>query len=111
MQAYVGLHRSVAGCLVRGKVRIQDMDAETAVKDPALPVVAGSVVFREQIGSAVRVILPSTNTVQSWHAPALRAKLHYSGCYMGRIISLISDYPTYPPQKKNSLRLTAALPN
>jgi 2-methylcitrate dehydratase PrpD len=36
MQAHVSLHHWVAVCFIRGTVRIQDMDTETAVKDPAL---------------------------------------------------------------------------
>jgi 2-methylcitrate dehydratase PrpD len=36
MQAHVSLHHWVAVCLIRGTVRIQDMDTETAVKNPAL---------------------------------------------------------------------------
>jgi 2-methylcitrate dehydratase PrpD len=36
LQAHVSLHHWVAVCFIRGTVRIQDMDTETAVKDPAL---------------------------------------------------------------------------
>lgn len=36
MQAHVSLHHWVGVCFIRGTVRIQDMDTETAVKDPAL---------------------------------------------------------------------------
>jgi 2-methylcitrate dehydratase PrpD len=36
MQAHVSLHHWVAVCFIRGTVRIQDMDTETAVRDPAL---------------------------------------------------------------------------
>jgi 2-methylcitrate dehydratase PrpD len=36
MEAHVSLHHWVAVCFIRGTVRIQDMDTETAVKDPAL---------------------------------------------------------------------------
>jgi 2-methylcitrate dehydratase PrpD len=36
MQAHVSLHHWVAVALIRGTARIQDMDTETAVKDPAL---------------------------------------------------------------------------
>ncbi len=36
MQAHVSLHHWVAVCFIRGTARIQDMDTETAVKDPAL---------------------------------------------------------------------------
>ncbi|MBS0642439.1 MAG: MmgE/PrpD family protein [Acetobacteraceae bacterium] len=36
MQAHVSLHHWTAVCFIRGTARIQDMDTETAVKDPAL---------------------------------------------------------------------------
>lgn len=36
LQAHVSLHHWTAVCFVRGTTRIQDMDTETAVKDPAL---------------------------------------------------------------------------
>ena len=36
MQAHVSLHHWTAVALIRGTARIQDMDTETAVKDPAL---------------------------------------------------------------------------
>ena len=36
MQAHVSLHHWVAVAFIRGTARIQDMDTETAVKDPAL---------------------------------------------------------------------------
>ena len=36
MQAHVSLHHWTAVCFTRGTARIQDMDTETAVKDPAL---------------------------------------------------------------------------
>jgi 2-methylcitrate dehydratase PrpD len=36
MQAHVSLHHWTAVCLIRGTARIQDMDTETAVRDPAL---------------------------------------------------------------------------
>jgi 2-methylcitrate dehydratase PrpD len=36
MQAHVSLHHWVAVCFIRGTVRTQDMDTDTAVKDPAL---------------------------------------------------------------------------
>lgn len=35
MQAHVSLHHWTAVCFIRGTARIQDMDTETAVKDPA----------------------------------------------------------------------------
>ena len=38
MQAHVSLHHWVAVCFIRGTARIQDMDTETAVRDPALMV-------------------------------------------------------------------------
>ena len=36
MQAHVSLHHWTAVCFIRGTVRVQDMDTETAVRDPAL---------------------------------------------------------------------------
>jgi 2-methylcitrate dehydratase PrpD len=36
LQAHVSLHHWAAVCFIRGTARIQDMDTETAVKDPAL---------------------------------------------------------------------------
>jgi 2-methylcitrate dehydratase PrpD len=36
MQAHVSLHHWSAVCFIRGTARIQDMDTDTAVKDPAL---------------------------------------------------------------------------
>jgi 2-methylcitrate dehydratase PrpD len=36
MQAHVSLHHWVAVALIRGTARIQDMDTDTAVRDPAL---------------------------------------------------------------------------
>ncbi len=36
LQAHVSLHHWTAVCFIRGTARIQDMDTETAVKDPAL---------------------------------------------------------------------------
>jgi 2-methylcitrate dehydratase PrpD len=36
MQAHVSLHHWVAVTFIRGTARIQDMDTETAVRDPAL---------------------------------------------------------------------------
>ena len=36
LQAHVSLHHWVAVAFIRGTARIQDMDTETAVKDPAL---------------------------------------------------------------------------
>jgi 2-methylcitrate dehydratase PrpD len=36
MQAHVSLHHWTAAAFIRGTARIQDMDTETAVKDPAL---------------------------------------------------------------------------
>ena len=36
MQAHISLHHWSAVCFIRGTARIQDMDADTAVKDPAL---------------------------------------------------------------------------
>ena len=36
MQAHVSLHHWTALAFIRGTARIQDMDTETAVKDPAL---------------------------------------------------------------------------
>jgi 2-methylcitrate dehydratase PrpD len=36
MQAHVSLHHWAAVCFIRGTARIEDMDTETAVKDPAL---------------------------------------------------------------------------
>ena len=36
MQAHVSLHHWTAVCFIRGTARIEDMDTETAVKDPAL---------------------------------------------------------------------------
>ncbi len=43
MQAHVSLHHWTAVCFIRGTARIQDMDTETAVKDPALMAFQGKV--------------------------------------------------------------------
>ncbi|HBK08628.1 MAG TPA: 2-methylcitrate dehydratase [Acetobacteraceae bacterium] len=43
LQAHVSLHHWTAVCFIRGAARIQDMDTETAVKDPALMAFQGRV--------------------------------------------------------------------
>jgi 2-methylcitrate dehydratase PrpD len=43
MQAHVSLHHWTAVCFIRGTTRIEDMDTDTAVRDPALMAFQGKV--------------------------------------------------------------------
>jgi 2-methylcitrate dehydratase PrpD len=57
LQAHVSLHHWVAVSFIRGTARIQDMDTETAVRDPAL------MAFQEKVDAVLNPSLGSDATV------------------------------------------------
>ena len=57
MQAHVSLHHWTAVSFIRGTVRIEDMDTETAVKDPALRA------FQRRVEAVLDASLPSDAAV------------------------------------------------
>ncbi len=57
MQAHVSLHHWTALAFIRGTARIQDMDTETAVKDPAL------MAFQDKVNASLNPALAADQTV------------------------------------------------
>lgn len=57
LQAHVSLHHWVAVALIRGTARIQDMDTETSVKDPAL------MAFQAKVEAVLNPAIASDATV------------------------------------------------
>ncbi len=56
LQAHVSLHHWVAVAFIRGTARIQDMDTETAVRDPAL------MAFQDKVEAVLNPAIPSDGT-------------------------------------------------
>ncbi len=56
LQAHVSLHHWVAVAFIRGTARIQDMDTETAVREPAL------MAFQDKVEAVLNPAIPSDGT-------------------------------------------------